>query len=159
MGCLFQNKAFPTGSHSNSLQNFFCLISFQKTLNQILPLLPNFYLCKAYLCSIISDSILQKLDENRGHVIASNFLIGGLGYHPLEHILQNYLGVGLHVPLTDDVVDHVLAISYVSLPNPVAAHNYELVVGMPGHRDEVGLAGYHLLVVLQVGRVLVLEVT
>jgi hypothetical protein len=60
--------------------------------------------------------------------------------------------------LLTQFIEEQLAIVYVSLPNSIASHYDELVIGMPRHLPNVRVARDHLLFVVQTAAVFILEV-
>jgi hypothetical protein len=106
----------------------------------------------------LSTGSLDELDEDGGHVVAAQLLEGAFSDEAVEELLHEFGGVLLVLPPVNELVDHELAIVYVSLPNAIAAHYDELVIGVARHLLHVRVAGNHLVFVAQTGVALVLEV-
>lgn len=90
----------------------------------------------------------QKLDDNRGHIIASHLLTGLLREYRIKQVRQNIKSLNAGLPLIGDPRDHRLAVIHVLLPNAIAAHDDELVLpGLPRNFCHVRPADDELLVV------------
>ena len=57
------------------------------------------------------------------------------------------------------MLNQTLTIVYVSFPNSVAAHDYELIFGTPIELFDIGFAGDHLFVIPETLFSLIIEIT
>ena len=89
----------------------------------------------------------KELDQDGRHVVASDTFLGVLSEQKIKEIFHESLVVlvGLEVGLDD--VDQSLAVVYISLPNSIAPHENELISSLSINFPNIGLTGYHLLVV------------
>jgi hypothetical protein len=88
-------------------------------------------------------------DNDGGHVITANAISRVLGQQSIQQFLHRYLLVGFILEEFPDDIEESLAILYISLPHPIAAHHNELVSVLSFDFPDVWLAGDHLLGVWQ----------
>lgn len=90
----------------------------------------------------------EKLDDDRGHIIASHLLTGLFRQDRIKQIRQNIKSLDAGLPLIGDPGDHRLAIIHILLPNAITAHDDELVLsGLSRNFCHIGPADDELLVV------------